>query len=61
MHVGLVGRDRAVAAPAFVHQERAQAILDDAPPPIPIDDAVLNMCVIAALFRSAESGRWETP
>jgi predicted dehydrogenase len=39
----------------------ARAILDDAPPPIPIEDAVLNMRVITALFRSAESGRWETP
>jgi predicted dehydrogenase len=39
----------------------AQAILDDAPPPIPIDDAVDNMRVIAALFRSAETGSWEAP
>jgi predicted dehydrogenase len=39
----------------------AQAILDDAPPPIPIDDAVDNMRVIAALFRSAASGAWEAP
>lgn len=39
----------------------AQAILDDAPPPIPIDDAVDNARVIAAVFRSAESGGWERP
>jgi len=39
----------------------AQAILDDAPPPIPIEDAVDNMRVIAALFRSAASGSWEAP
>ncbi|HEX7317291.1 MAG TPA: Gfo/Idh/MocA family oxidoreductase [Pyrinomonadaceae bacterium] len=29
--------------------------------PIPLEDAVNNMAVIDALFRSAESGRWETP
>jgi predicted dehydrogenase len=29
--------------------------------PIPLEDAVANMAVIDALFRSAESGRWETP
>ena len=39
----------------------AQAILDDAPPPVPIDDAVDNMRVIEAVFRSTESGLWEAP
>ncbi len=29
--------------------------------PVPLEDAVKNMAVIEALFRSAESGRWETP
>jgi hypothetical protein len=29
--------------------------------PVPLKDAVLNMAVIDALFRSAQSGRWETP
>jgi predicted dehydrogenase len=29
--------------------------------PIPLEDAVGNMAVIDALFRSAESGRWEAP
>jgi hypothetical protein len=29
--------------------------------PIPIEDAVANMRVIDALFRSAHSGHWETP
>ena len=29
--------------------------------PIPIEDAVANMRVIDAIFRSAKSGRWETP
>ncbi len=37
----------------------ARAILDDTPVPTPMSDAVANMAVIDALFRSAESGKWE--
>lgn len=29
--------------------------------PVPVEDAVANMAVMDALFRSAESGRWEAP
>ncbi|HEX9484487.1 MAG TPA: Gfo/Idh/MocA family oxidoreductase [Gemmatimonadaceae bacterium] len=29
--------------------------------PVPLEDAVANMAVIDALFRSAESDRWESP
>ena len=29
--------------------------------PVPLTDAIKNMAVIEAIFRSAESGRWETP
>jgi predicted dehydrogenase len=29
--------------------------------PIALDDAVANMAVIDALFRSAETSRWESP
>jgi predicted dehydrogenase len=29
--------------------------------PVPLEDAIANMAVIEALFRSAESGRWEEP
>jgi predicted dehydrogenase len=39
----------------------SQAILQNTPQPIPLEDAVQNMAVIDAIFRSAESGRWETP
>ena len=39
----------------------SQAILQNMPQPIPLEDAVENMAVIDAIFRSAESGRWETP
>ena len=38
----------------------ARAILDDAEVPTPIEDAVANMRVIEAVFRSSESGRFET-
>jgi predicted dehydrogenase len=37
----------------------SQAILNDAPTPTPIEDAVANMQVIEAMFRSGASGRWE--
>jgi predicted dehydrogenase len=38
----------------------SQAILNDTAVPTPLDDAVANMAVIDAIFRSAESGRWES-
>ncbi len=37
----------------------SEAILQDTPVPTPLDDAVANMTVIDAVFRSAESGHWE--
>ncbi|HUE05774.1 MAG TPA: Gfo/Idh/MocA family oxidoreductase [Bryobacteraceae bacterium] len=39
----------------------SRAIRGEGEVPVPIEDAVRNMAVIDALFRSAESGRWETP
>jgi len=39
----------------------SRSILEGKPPPIPLEDAVRNMAVIDALFRSATSGRWEEP
>ena len=39
----------------------SRAILGEAPFEFPIEDAVLNMRVIDALFRSAERGGWEAP
>ena len=39
----------------------SQAILDDTPPPIPLEDALANMRVIEAVFRSSESGGWVEP
>jgi predicted dehydrogenase len=39
----------------------SKAILDNATVPSPLEDAVKNMACIDAIFRSAESGCWETP
>jgi predicted dehydrogenase len=39
----------------------SRAILDDGPVPVPLEDAVRNMAVIDAIFRSANTGRWERP
>jgi predicted dehydrogenase len=37
----------------------SKAILDDTEVPVPIEDAIANMAVIDAIFRSAESCQWE--
>jgi predicted dehydrogenase len=39
----------------------SRAVREGSEQPIPLEDAVGNMAVIDALFRSAESGRWEVP
>ncbi|MDX6710111.1 MAG: hypothetical protein QOH96_1127, partial [Blastocatellia bacterium] len=39
----------------------SQAIRQNTAPPISLEDAVNNMAVIEALFRSALSHRWESP
>jgi predicted dehydrogenase len=39
----------------------SRAIREDIEVPIPLTDALKNMAVIDAVFRSAESGRWEKP
>lgn len=39
----------------------SRAVLGEAPLDYPIEDAVMNMRIIDALFRSGESGRWESP
>lgn len=39
----------------------SRAIEDNTEPPVPLEDAIANMAVIEAVFRSAESGRWEAP
>ena len=37
----------------------ARAILDGGEPPVPLEDALANMMAIDAVFRAAESGKWE--
>jgi predicted dehydrogenase len=39
----------------------SKAILEDTEVPVPVEDAIGNMAVIGAIFKSAESGQWETP
>jgi predicted dehydrogenase len=39
----------------------SKAIRGEGSVPVPLEDAIANMAVIEALFRSAQSGRWEKP
>jgi predicted dehydrogenase len=39
----------------------SRSIREKTEQPIPLEDAVRNMAVIEAVFRSSESGRWEVP
>jgi predicted dehydrogenase len=39
----------------------SRAVLDDTEVPVPLEEAIANMAVIEAIFRSAESGSWEEP
>jgi len=39
----------------------SKAIREGGEVPVPLEDAISNMAVIEALFRSAELGRWEKP
>jgi len=39
----------------------SRAIREGGEVPVPVEDAIKNMSVIDAVFRSAESGHWEKP
>ncbi|MFL6208524.1 MAG: Gfo/Idh/MocA family protein [Pyrinomonadaceae bacterium] len=39
----------------------SRAVRGEGAQPIPLEDALHNMAAIEAIFRSAESGRWESP
>ena len=39
----------------------SRAVRDGGEVPVPLESSIANMAVIEAVFRSAESGRWETP
>jgi predicted dehydrogenase len=38
----------------------SKAVLEDTEVPVPIEDAIKNMAVIDAIFKSASSNQWET-
>ena len=39
----------------------SRAIRENREAPVPLENAIRNMAVIEAIFRSAASGRWESP
>jgi predicted dehydrogenase len=39
----------------------ARAVIENLDPPVSLEDGIKNMAVIEAVFRSAASGRWESP
>jgi predicted dehydrogenase len=39
----------------------SKAILENTEVPNPLEDAICNMAVIDAIFRSGHTGKWETP
>jgi predicted dehydrogenase len=39
----------------------SKAVLEDTEVPVPVEDAIGNMAVIEAIFKSANSGQWESP
>lgn len=39
----------------------SRAVLEDTEVPVPVEDAIGNMAVIEAVFKSARSGQWESP
>src|SRR5260370_6339536 len=39
----------------------SRAIRESSEVPVPLEDAIANMAVIEAVFRAAESGKWERP
>jgi len=41
--------------------EFSRAVRDGGEVPVPLESSICNMAVIDAVFRSAESGRWEQP
>ena len=41
--------------------EFSRAIRGEREVPVPLEDAIKNMAVIEAIFRAADSGRWERP
>ena len=38
----------------------SRAVLDENPPPTPLEDAVANMKVLEAIIKSGREGEWST-
>jgi predicted dehydrogenase len=41
--------------------ELANAIINDTPEPVPLEDTLINTAILQALFESADQGKWITP
>jgi predicted dehydrogenase len=41
--------------------EFSRAVRGERDVPVPLEDAIKNMAVIEAIFRAADSGKWERP
>jgi predicted dehydrogenase len=39
----------------------SRAVLENTEVPVPVEEGIKNMAVIEAIFRSADSGQWESP
>jgi predicted dehydrogenase len=39
----------------------SQAVLEGGEVPVPLEEAIKNMAVIEAVFKSGETGQWEAP
>ena len=39
----------------------SKAVMENSEVPVSVEDAILNMAVIEAIFRSGKSGQWESP
>lgn len=63
IHGGSVKVEEIPACDQYTIQGDAfsRAILENTEVPVPLEDALGNMKVIDAIFRSAKSGRWEIP
>jgi predicted dehydrogenase len=63
----LSGRDIAIEEFPTADQYTLQgdafssAVLEGTEVPVPLEDAIANMAVIEAVFRSNETGQWESP
>jgi predicted dehydrogenase len=59
---GIKVEEFAIADQYTMHGDAfSRAVLEGGEVPVPLEEAIANMAVIEAIFRSAETGQWETP